>query len=403
MAHSSNPLRTSIAERAVARTARPRPWLQSSSPAPIERPACVPASRRTRKTGPYLSDRATDKQSDTTVRQPQLSSRPRTTVSRVTSPATQLAVSQPRVSRRPLSNPQPVIAGPRTSVLSRPLAVVLDNAQLDDFDPFLDLAKRESKTARKAPTYESVMARLADHRAAQAQAAAASKPTAPLPRRAPSSTSTVSSRSTQRVASSTSTVSSTSTQRNREMSSIAWQPLLPKTKATPLPASQPAKAAKPLPAREPIPLFKHVVILPGQQPVVELEATPKPWLLPGKSCLKSRPKPTKAKKSVQFNDIGTCRVKTRWILPEDRYQDWERTEVGTLRRFSNSYYVMGKQYDGANTHEDCGCTMNVLQLTPEKHLPFYADRILMDCRKMDLNTAASARMCSTFDGTGFQD
>ncbi|MCJ1438577.1 hypothetical protein MMC27_007967, partial [Xylographa pallens] len=48
MAHSSS--RPSIADRAGARNARARPWLQSSSPAPIERPACVPAFRGTRKT-----------------------------------------------------------------------------------------------------------------------------------------------------------------------------------------------------------------------------------------------------------------------------------------------------------------------------------------------------------------
>ncbi|MCJ1397039.1 hypothetical protein MMC11_000231 [Xylographa trunciseda] len=496
MAHSSSPP-SPIAGRAGARNARARPWLQSSSPAPIERPACVPASRGTRRTGPYLSDRTLNKQSDTTVRQspvssrpratasrvtppaptlavsqprlsrrpltkpqpdiagprtsvpslksgphlsdrtiakqsdttvrqPPVSSRPRATASRVTPPAPTLAVSQPRLSRRPLTKPQPDIAGPRTSVLSRAPAAV--NPRPEHFDPFLDLAIRESKTTRKAPpTYESVMARLAERRAAKSQATAAPKPTAPSPSRqpppprAPSTTSTVSSRSTQRVSSNTSTVSSTSTQRNREMSPVAWQPLLPKTKAaTPLPAPQPVKTAMPSAEPQVCHVFERWSGKRWTAPLAVLQNTPvsRPkgpckWKrrqpdnqrLPGKSCLKSGPQLNRAKKSVDFSSqpLGIVIVVPRWINPEDCHEDYRDTDLGKLRRFSNASYIMGHQYDGETTHDDCGCTMNVLQLTPEKHLPFYVDTVLSDCRKLDLNTASCARMCSTFDGTGIAD
>ncbi|MCJ1380377.1 hypothetical protein MMC17_003480 [Xylographa soralifera] len=489
MAHSSS--RPSIADRVGARNARARPWLQSSSPAPIERPACVPAFRGTRKTGPYLSDRTlnrqsdttvrqspmssrpratasrvtpptpilavsqprvsrrlfikpqpdiagprtsvlspksrphlsdrtTAKQSDTTVRQPQMSSRPRATARRVTPPAPILAVSQPRLSRRPLTKPQPDIAGPRTSVISRAPAAV--NTQPEHFDPFLDLAIRESKTTRKAPpTYESVMARLAERKAAKPQTAAAPKPSSPSPsrqppsRRAPSTTSTVSSRSTQRVSSNTSTVSSTSTQRNREMSPVRWQPLLPKIKAaTPLPAPQPVT---PPPAPQtlkvverwsgkiwdaPLPLINGRPAPKAKGPCVWKHAQPDNQRLPGKSCLKSGSQLTKAKKSVNFiAPIGRVVVIARWINEEDCHENFDKIH-GKLRRFNNASHVNGNQ-NGITTHEDCGCTMNVLQLTPEKHLPFYADTILADCRQLNLNTASSARMCSTFDGTGFTD
>ncbi|MCJ1289671.1 hypothetical protein MMC34_001204 [Xylographa carneopallida] len=420
MAHSSS--RPSIADRVGARTARARPWLQSSSPAPIERPARVPAFRGTRK-GPYLSDRTFNKQSDTTVRQSPMSSRPRATVSRVTPPAPILAVSQPQGSRWPLTKRQPDIAGPRTSVLSGAPATV--NTPLEHFDPFLDLAIRESKTTRNAPpTYESVMARLAERKAAKAsQTAAALKPSAPLPsrqlppRRAPSTTSTVSSRSTQRVSSNTSTVSSTSTQFNREMSPIAWQLLLPKIRAaTPLPAPQPITPATPPPAPQtlkvagklsrkqwdtPLPTFKTGKVY---KPCSGWHRhRPENKRLPRKSCLKSGSQLTKAKKSIRWQEqpAATVVVVSRWISPEDCHENWEPT-CGKLRRFNEHSVSMTKE-DGAFTHEYCECTMNVLQLTPEKHLPFYADAIITDCCKRNLDVDAVARMCSIADGTGIEN
>ncbi|MCJ1393847.1 hypothetical protein MMC18_006723 [Xylographa bjoerkii] len=286
----------------------------------------------------------------------------------------------------------------------------------------------ESTTTRKAPpTYDSVMARLAERKAAKAQASAASKPTAPSPsrqppsRRTPSTTSTVSSRSTQRVSSNTSTVSSTSIQRNREMSPVTWQPLLPKIKAaTPLPAPQPVKPATPSPApapqsikvfdkwtrqswQEPMPVFKHTYATKFKEPTKWSRDEPDNQRIPKKSCLKSGPQSNKSKKSVQFKATGICVVVPRYINPEDQYEDLEKTNLGKLRRFGKEFYIMGNQHDGTNTHDYCDCTMNVLQLTPEKHLPFYADTILADCRRMNLSTAGSARMCSTFDGTGITD
>ncbi|MCJ1287469.1 hypothetical protein MMC26_006821 [Xylographa opegraphella] len=351
-----------------------------------------------------------------------MSSRPRASASRVTPPAPILAVSQPRLSRRLLTQPPPDIAGPRTSVLSRAPAV--DNTQPEHFDPFLDLAIRESKTTRKAPpTYESVMARLAERRAAKAQTAAALKPSAPspsrqpLPLRAPSTTSTVSSRSTQRVSSNTSTVSSTSTHFHREMSPVAWRLLLPKNRAaTSLPAPQPVKPVPPPPAPQkpkadgklrrkqwdaPLPSCKTGKVCKPCS--VWKHHQPDNQRLAGKSCLKSGSKLTKAKKSVQWQEklAGSVVVVARWINPEDCHENFEPT-CGKVRRFDGCGLLMSKQ-DGAYTHEYCECTMNVLQLTPEKHLPFYADTILADCRRLNLNVAASARMCSAFDGTGFTD
>ncbi|MCJ1437512.1 hypothetical protein MMC27_006899, partial [Xylographa pallens] len=334
----------------------------------------------------------------------------------------------------------PDIAGPRTSVLSRAPAAA--KTQPEHFDPFLDLAIKESKTARKAPpTYESVMTRLAEHKAAKSQTAVALKPSAPSPIRQPPP---------RRAPSTTSTVSSRSTQRDREMSPVAWQPLLPKTKAaTPLPAPQPVKAASPLLARQsvkaatPLPApqpAKAATPLPAPKPVMPIMPPPAPqtmkyierWSgkiteqplpslkggrtykapgfwerhkpdnqrLPGKSCLKSGSQLTEATKSVRWkkNPTGCFVIVARWINPEDCHENFETTR-GKLRRFNNARHVMGNQ-DGTATHEDCGCTMNVLQLTPEKHLPFYADTILADCRQLNLKAASSARMCSTFDGTG---
>ena len=242
------------------------------------------------------------------------------------------------------------------------------------------------------------MARLAERKAAKSsQTAAALKQSAPSPsrqsppRRAPSTTSTVSNRSTQRASSNTSTVSSTSSQRNREMSPIAWQLLLPKTRAAaPLPASQPIEAS-----RTPINTDK-VCKQQGPPRVYQ----PDNQRLPGKSCLKSGSQLTKAKKSVQWQKkpADTVVVVARWINPEDCHENWETT-CGKIRRF-DEYTVLMSKKDGTFTHEWCDCTMHVLQLTPEKRLPYYADTILEDCRKLSLSTASSARMCSIADGTG---
>ncbi|MCJ1477523.1 hypothetical protein MMC13_006195 [Lambiella insularis] len=354
-----------IAERAAARNARPRPWLQSTSPARVERPARVSASTGTRTThGPYLSSRRTaqaDIPGNRTIKSQVLSPRPRTGPY-LTSRRQQADILATKVLPSTFSQ-----ATASSSARSCQITQHSD-------DIWLDLVASESIVHSKP---SRALDKLADHKAryaafkaetsARARQLAQAKPT----RRTTSSVDVVPSApsSRPRAISTCSTASTASSNAsNKRFSPVPWQPILSSSRQqAPLPKTkkQVRFAPSPLPPRQ-----------------------------------QSLPK-IKAKKQVRFDTAApTVKIVSRWINKRDLATDLEAGVDGALRRFSNRNYLMGDQFKNTVTHPDCGCTMEMLQVSPERRLPSFAPELLHQFRGLKFNArSAGTLLSSTCFGT----